>query len=100
LLKRSYADLLQSVATVFVGPLIVLQLLVAAVVLARVSPWLLALPAAALPAAWLNRRAEGVRRAGQERTAERRRIAEHLFDLAVTAESAKEVRTYGLQREL
>ncbi|HZC27629.1 MAG TPA: ABC transporter ATP-binding protein [Actinopolymorphaceae bacterium] len=100
LLKRSFADLLESIATVFVGPLVVLQLVATAVVLARLQPWLLLLPVLAVPAAWLSQRAEHERRRGEEAVAESRRTTEHLFTLASSAESAKEIRTYALQDEL
>ncbi len=100
LLKRNFADLLMATASLFVGPLIALQLLVTAVVLARLEPWLLLLPAVGLPAAWLSQRAENLKRAGDERAAEPRRALTHLFTLASSARSAKEIRAYGLADEL
>jgi ATP-binding cassette subfamily B protein len=99
-LKRSFADLLQSAATVFVGPLILAQLLATAVLLGRIQPLLLLFPLLTVPAAWLNRRAEALRRTAEDQTAERRRAAEHVFLLASSAPSGAEIRTYGLPDEL
>jgi ATP-binding cassette, subfamily B, bacterial len=100
LLKRNFGDLLVGMANVLVGPLILVQLLVTAVVLARLQPLLLVLPALAVPAVWLSKRAEGVRRAGEERSAESRRGVQHLFSVSSSAQAGKEVRMYRLDREL
>jgi ATP-binding cassette subfamily B protein len=99
-LKRSFADLLQSAATVFVGPLILAQLLTTGILLGRIQPLLLLLPLLTVPSAWLNRRAEALRRTAEDRTAERRRAAEHVFLLASSAPPGAEIRTYGLREEL
>src|SRR5690606_16156180 len=71
-----------------------------AVLLARIDPWLLLLPLAALPPVLLGRRAElGLARARQE-AAEPTRRARHLFTLAVEAGPAKELRLFGLGPEI
>lgn len=100
LLKRNFGDLLMGMANLLVGPLILLQLLVTAAVLARLEPMLLLLPVLTLPAVWLSKRAEALRRAGEERAAETRRGVQHLFSVATSAQSGKETRMYGLDREL
>src|ERR1017187_4902541 len=99
-LKRNFADLLRGIVNAFVGPLLVLQLLVTAVALARVQPRLLFLPLVGFPAAWLSRWSENLKRSGERRSAENRRAAEDLFMLAASAQSAKEIRIYALRDEL
>jgi ATP-binding cassette subfamily B protein len=99
-LKRNFADLLMGIVNAFVGPLLVLQLLVTAVALARVQPLLLFLPLVGFPAAWLSRWSENLKRSGERRSAENRRAAEDLFMLAASAQSAKEIRIYDLRDEL
>lgn len=100
LLKRNFGDLLMGMANVLVAPLVLAQLLVTAVVLGRLQPVLLLLPLLAVPAVWLSKRAEAWRQAGQERSAEPRRAVHHVFSLAANAQSGKEIRIYGLEREL
>jgi ATP-binding cassette subfamily B protein len=100
LLQRSSFDLVMGMTLAFVGPLVLVQLGVTAVLLGRLEPVLLLLPVIAVPASWLAQRAEGLRRDGELRTAESRRTAQHLFSLASGATPAKEVRVYGLQAEL
>ena len=100
LLKRSTDDLSTGLTLAFVGPIVLAQLLVTAVLLGRLQPLLLLVPFVALPAAWLARWAEALRRTADLRTAEHRRAAEHLFALASEAAPGKEVRVYGLRAEL
>lgn len=100
LLKRNFGDLLMGMANVLLGPLILAQLLVTAVVLGRLQPILLVLPLLAFPAVWLNKRAEVWRQRGQERAAEPRRQVHHVFSLAAESRSGREIRVYGLDREL
>jgi ATP-binding cassette, subfamily B, bacterial len=100
LLKRNFGDLLMGMANVLVGLLIVLQLLITCLVLATLQPILLVLPLIGLPAAWLSHRAEVLKRVGEQQIVERRRSIEHLFTLAVSPQSAKEIRVYGLEQEL
>jgi ATP-binding cassette subfamily B protein len=99
-LKRNFGDLLMGMANTLTAPLILVQLLIAAAVLARLQPMLLVLPVLGVPAAWLNQRAERVRLASEGPAAAPRRAAQHLFTLASSAESAKETRVYGLEDEL
>lgn len=70
------------------------------VLLAQLNPWLLLMPLAAVPPVLLGRVAErGLARARQA-AAEPTRRARHLFTLAVEAGPAKELRLFGLQREV
>jgi len=100
LLKRNFGDLLMGMANALAGPLMLVQMLIVSVVLARLQPLLLVLPVLGVPAAWLNLRAERLRMSGDSRAAAPRRAAQHLFTLASSAQSAKETRVYGLDEEL
>lgn len=73
---------------------------VTAVLLARLNPWLLLLPLAAVPPVWTGRRAEKATAAARDEAAEHLRRATHLFRLASEAGAAKELRVCGLQREV
>jgi ATP-binding cassette, subfamily B, bacterial len=100
LIRRNFGDLLMGMANALTGPLILLQLVITAIALASIQPLLLILPLVGFPAAWLSQKAENLQRAGEQRAAEGRRAAQHLFSLASTAQSAKEIRVYDLRREL
>jgi ATP-binding cassette subfamily B protein len=100
LLKRGFEDLAGGMALAFVTPIVMAQLVVTAVLLGRLHPLLLLAPAVALPATWLSRRAEGITRAAESRTAEGRRLGQHLFELVTSASAGKELRVYGLREEM
>ncbi|MDQ0718725.1 ATP-binding cassette subfamily B protein [Streptomyces luteogriseus] len=100
LLKRGFEDLAGGMALAFVTPVVIAQLVVTAVLLGRLHPMLLLVPTVALPATWLSRRAEGIRRAAERRTAEGRRLGQHLFELVTSASAGKELRVYGLREEM
>jgi ATP-binding cassette subfamily B protein len=95
-LKSGAQDLAMGVTLVFIGPLVLAQFVVTAVLLGRLQPLLLLVPLVALPATWLSRRAENLRQKAELRAAEDRRAAQHLFTLSSAAASAKELRVYGL----
>ncbi|TGB15137.1 ABC transporter ATP-binding protein [Streptomyces sp. MZ04] len=99
-LKRNFSQLLMGMANALVLPLVAVQLLVIAGVLAQVSPLLALLPAVALPAALLTQRAERMRLAADERAAADRRGLEHLADVASNVSAAKEIRMFGMHEEL
>jgi ATP-binding cassette subfamily B protein len=99
-LKQGTDDLTMGLSLLVLGPLIAVDLVVTAVVLARVVPVLAVLPFIAIPATVLSRRAETLRRAAELDAAADRRTAQHLFDLASTAQSGREIRLYGLRDEL
>lgn len=100
LLKRGFEDLASGMALALVTPVVAAQLAVTAVLLGEVHPLLLLVPAVALPAVWLSRRAEGIRHAAELRTAEDRRLGQHLFELSTSAPAGKELRVYGLREEM
>jgi ATP-binding cassette, subfamily B, bacterial len=100
LLKRGFEDLAGGMVLAFVTPVVMAQLVVTAVLLGRLHPLLLLVPAVALPATWLSRRAEGIKRAAELRTAEARRLGQHLFELVTSASAGKELRVYGLREDM
>ena len=73
---------------------------VTALLLAGVHPVLLLLPALAVPSLWAGGRAEAMVNRAVETTAGASRSETHLFTLATTAASAKELRIFGLGPEL
>jgi ATP-binding cassette subfamily B protein len=75
-------------------------MVVTAVLLARLSPWLLLLPIAALPPLFLGRRAELILARARETAAEPMRRSSHLFALAMDGGPAKELRVCDLSDEL
>ncbi|WP_432889808.1 ABC transporter ATP-binding protein [Kribbella sp. CA-245084] len=75
-------------------------LVVTSVLLARVDPILLILVAVALVSLVISRRARDLRVAAQEATSEPERLRRHLFDVATSANSGKELRIFGLGAEL
>ena len=99
-LKRSFVNLLMGMANALILPLVVVQLLVCAGVLAAVNPFLVCLPLIALPAAALTQRAELIRIEADEAAAADRRGLEHLASVASRVESGKEIRVFGLRTEL
>jgi ATP-binding cassette subfamily B protein len=100
LLRRSSFELAMGITFAFVAPIVTLELLVSAALLSDLQPALAVLPVIAVPAAWISQRAEKTRRDGELRSAEARRAANHLFSVAASAPSAKEVRIFDLALEL
>ena len=76
------------------------MIVVTAAILARLSPWLLLLPVAAVPSLVLGRRAETLLARTRERAADPTRRAKHLFSLAMLGAPAKELRVCNLSSEL
>jgi ATP-binding cassette subfamily B protein len=70
------------------------------ILLGTVYPPLLVVPALAIAPALANRRAGRVLQRSQDDLAEDRRMLEDLFSLATSADSARELRTYGLSGAL
>ena len=68
-----------------------------AVLLARLNPWLLLLPVAAVPPILAGRYAESLTGARRVEAAADIRAAQHMFDLARNAATAKELRVLGLR---
>jgi ATP-binding cassette, subfamily B, bacterial len=67
-----------------------------AVLLARLHPALLLLPAFAVLSAWLGNRSRELEVAAQEATSEPERLRRHLFEVGTSASAGKELRMFGL----
>lgn len=76
------------------------RICVTALLLASVQPILLALPLLALPSVWTGARASRMVEVATEATAERVRQQDHLFALATSPSSAKELRIFDLGGEI
>ncbi|MFJ8659381.1 ABC transporter ATP-binding protein [Streptomyces sp. NPDC093795] len=79
---------------------LLLQSLVTTVILGTLDPWLMLLPLAAVPPVLIGRRAQTLVDRAREATAEDTRRGRHLVTLATSAESVKELRLYGAEREV
>jgi len=77
-----------------------LAIAITAVLLARLDPWLLLLPIAAMPPLLLGRRAEALVAASREAAAQPIRRARHLFTLGTDPGPAKELRVGNLSDEI
>ncbi|HZX04465.1 ABC transporter ATP-binding protein [Kribbella sp.] len=99
-LRRDAPELGDSVTLPFVSPLVVAQLAISTVLLANLAPVLALLPLVALPALWLSRRAEQLRRRAELAAAPRRRLAQQLFMVSVAPPSAQEIHVASLGGEL
>jgi ATP-binding cassette subfamily B protein len=78
----------------------VLQIVVTMVLLGTVQPVLALLPALGVLPFWAQSRSVKLRQRAEEDVAEQRRLANDLFALASKADSAKELRVFGLREEL
>jgi ATP-binding cassette subfamily B protein len=99
-LRREAAELGDSVTLPFIGPLVVAQLVISTVLLAQLEPVAALLPVVALPALWLSRRAEQLRRHAELEAAPRRRLAQQLFLLSVAPAAGQEIHVASLGHEL
>jgi len=79
---------------------LVVSMVLTALLLARVDPWLLLLPIAAVPPVLTGQRAQTMIDRSKEKAAGQSRQALHLFSLATHAASAKELRVSRLQDEV
>jgi ATP-binding cassette, subfamily B, bacterial len=77
-----------------------LRLAATLVLLSTISPWLLLLGLFALPTVVTSGWRPGVERAAREKGAQAERLSRHLFVLATTASSAKELRVLGVGDEV
>ena len=79
---------------------VAVQLVASGILLAGLDPILLLLPLVGIVSFFTGRRAQDLTIAARERTAERERLRHHLFETATSAVAGKEVRVFGLEREL
>ncbi|AGZ45851.1 ABC transporter ATP-binding protein [Actinoplanes friuliensis] len=100
LLRKESWEIANGVQTVLTAITLSAQIVLTAVLLARVEPWLLLLPLFAVPPLIAGRFAEARLERAELKTAEPRRLGWHLLELAVSAAAAKEIRLFGLQRVL
>jgi ATP-binding cassette subfamily B protein len=70
------------------------------ILLATVSPWLLLVPVTAAPPLICDRLAKKITKRSEDDMAADRRLAAMIFELSSDAESAGELRSYGLSRHL
>ena len=73
------------------------QILVTTAIMGMVDPWLLLLPAAALPPVWFADRAQQVLDRARDASADDIRLARHLLSTGTSAATAKEVRLFAAQ---
>ncbi|WP_435597347.1 ABC transporter ATP-binding protein [Streptomyces anulatus] len=73
---------------------LVAQLAFSASLLAWVNPWLVLLPAAAVPPVVLGGRAQRLAEAAKERVAAQTQLSRHLVELSTTSASVKELRLF------
>ncbi|MEO7803478.1 MAG: ABC transporter ATP-binding protein [Actinomycetota bacterium] len=76
------------------------QLVGTVALLSRLHPALMFLPICALPSLFLSGKAVGIHFGAREVTREKRRTADHLFELSTTPGPAKELRIFGLGRTI
>jgi ATP-binding cassette subfamily B protein len=100
LLRKQTWDLGAGVQTVLTAVTLSVQIVLTAVLLARLEPWLLLLPLFAVPPLIAGRLAETRLERAELASAEPRRLGWHLLELAVSPAAAKEIRVFGLQRML
>jgi ATP-binding cassette subfamily B protein len=100
LLRKETWELANGVQTVLTALTLSAQIVLTAVLLARLEPWLLLLPIFAVPPLVAGRLAERRLERAELATAEPRRLGWHLLEFAVSPAAAKEIRLFGLQRVL
>lgn len=99
-LRRELSTFDTGLTGLFTGLSLVVALASTSVILARVAPWLLLLPVAALPPVWTGQLAQKLIDRSKSTAATALRQAEHLFALATTAATAKELRVLRLRHEV
>jgi ATP-binding cassette, subfamily B, bacterial len=99
-LRKSAGELWLGLSLGILGPILLAELVIAAVLLGQIEPWLALIPVVAVPAVWATRFAERLQRAAQLRAAPYSRTSEHLFRLASSASAGMETRLYGLSSDL
>jgi ATP-binding cassette subfamily B protein len=82
------------------GLALLLQITITAVLLASIRPVLLTVGVFVLPPLWASRKAEKLHARAYDLAAVDVRRSRHLFELATTTGPGKELRIFGLEREL
>jgi ATP-binding cassette subfamily B protein len=99
-LRRELSTFDTGLTGLFTGLSLVVALVLTSVILAGVAPWLLLLPLAALPPVWTGQVAQRMVDRSKSEAATQLRQAEHLYKLATTAATAKELRVLRLRQEI
>jgi ATP-binding cassette subfamily B protein len=97
LMRKESWEIAAGVQTVLTALTLAAQIVLTAVLLARLEPWLLLLPVFAVPPLVAGRMAEARRDRAELATAEPRRLGWHLLEFAVSPVAAKEIRIFGLR---
>ena len=100
LLRKEIGEIAPGFTGLFNTLGLLVSMVVTAVLLAQVSPWLLLLPIAAIPPVLAGQRAQRLLEKSREKSASTTRQAWHLFHLATRAAPAKELRVFRLQEEI
>jgi ATP-binding cassette subfamily B protein len=100
ILRREVSGLIGGIGALMTMTTLGISLLSTGVLLAFVNPWLLLLPFAAVPPVLAGQRSSTILERGKEKAATATRQSWHLFRLATSAESAKEIRVFRLQGEI
>lgn len=100
ILREQRWQLSRVIGAVVGGLSSVVQIGTSAALLATIHPALLFLPAFAVPSMFLARKAEVFRQATLEKNADAARMSNHLRNLALSAEAGKEIRVFGLGKEI
>jgi ATP-binding cassette, subfamily B, bacterial len=100
-LFRTDAEAFGFAMTSFVWGLgIVARLTASVLILASIQPVLIGLPLLGVPSLLAGGRAQRLRQRVREEMAERKRLSEHLFTLGTTPGPGRELRIFGLHREI
>jgi ATP-binding cassette subfamily B protein len=100
LLRQEYYVLWRAVEVLMTSLALAVAIVMTAVLMAAVSPWLLLLPLFALPPLVGGHYANEIAERARFESAKEQRLGRHLLRLATTAEAGKEIRVFGLQGEL
>lgn len=100
LLRQEVSGLVAGLGALMTMTTVGVSLIATGVILATVDPWLLLLPLAAVPPVLTGSRATAIIERGKEAAAAQTRQSWHLFRMATSADSAKELRVFRLQEEL
>jgi ATP-binding cassette subfamily B protein len=100
LLKTEIAEIAPGFTGLFNTLGLIVSMTVTGVLLARVDPWLLLLPIAAVPPVLAGERSQRILEKSREDSASMTRQTWHLFHLATQAAPAKELRVFRLQAEV
>lgn len=100
LIRQNQERLGRAAGTLILTSAFVVRILTGLVILVSLHPLFLILPVLALAPVGASILQERLVQRAEEQTAEGRRLAEHLVEMATTAGSAKEIKIFGLEGEI